>query len=251
MLGFIKNLFSGKTEQPKVIAPIEESKPIAAIPVPVIPTHIKEETVVSSLSFLTPDKLKLILHNNPAYKEWYDLLLKYLPEYDITTIERASHFFANTAHESADYKVLEENLNYDKPRLLALFPKYFNSSNVDQYAYRKIAIGSRIYANRMGNGPEDSKDGWTFRGKGLIQITGKKAHLAVSKYVNKSIDETCKYLLTKEGGLIGSLYFWKLNNINQIADTKDIAKVRKAINGGLIGIADVTARYNTIKKILS
>lgn len=238
MLNFIKNIFTGnKSESPQASAPI----PTIATPV------VQQE---KTLIFLTPEKLKTIIHNNVDYQEWYKLLLEYLPQFEIDTIERVSHFLANCAHESSDFKILQENLNYSKDRLLAVFPKYFNNSNSDKYANKPIAIASRIYANRMGNGAEESKEGWRFRGRGLIQLTGKNAYNSFSKYIGKPLEDTCNYLLTKEGALLGSLFFWKTTNINKIADTTDVQKVRRAVNGGLIGISDVTARYNTIKKIL-
>jgi putative chitinase len=247
MFNFLKNLIGGSKEAPEpnitpepiiepVIEPVIEKKPI--------------EVKKKEPKILTAEKLKTIINNNPEYMEWFILLDKFLPKYEINTPKRIAAFLANVTHESADFKYLEENLNYSKQRLLAVFPKYFNASNVDKYARKKIAIASRIYANRMGNGPESSKDGWTYRGKGLIQITGKNNTTSVSRHVNKSIEETCQYLLTKEGALIGSLYFWKKNNINLIADTGDITRVRKAVNGGTIGLTDTTARYNNILKIL-
>lgn len=244
MLNFIKNIFGGKNSESPKPAPVV-SQPVAPPPV-----NVSVTPPIKTLPFLTPEKLKTILHNNSDYQEWYKLLIEFLPQYEINTIERVSEFLANSAHESGDFKILQENLNYSKDRLLIVFPKYFNASNVEKYANKPIAIASKIYANRMGNGTEESTEGWRFRGRGLIQLTGKLAYVALSKYIGKTIDEICDYLTTKEGALLGSLFYWKTNNINKIADTKDVAKVRKAVNGGLIGLSDVTARYNTIKKIL-
>ncbi len=264
MLDFLHKVF-GVTIKPKEVV-VPPSKPLVPItPVPSIPPvmqkpieepePIKEEVIIekpkNELDFLTEEKLKQIIHNNPNYQEWYNLLIKFLPKYQVNTPKRVAAFLANVAHETGDFKILQENLNYSRQRLLTVFPKYFNTSNVDKYARKSIAIASRVYANRMGNGPEETKDGWTYRGKGLIQITGKKNTLDVSKHVNKSLEETCKYLLTKEGALVGSLYFWQKNKINAIADTGDISRVRKAVNGGSIGLADTSSRYRYIIKLLS
>lgn len=255
MLTFIKNLFGAKPVQ---VVP-EPDKPVQVVPEPVKPVEVVPEPVKAvvytnspnDLSFLTEEKFKKIIHNNPEYLEWYNLLIKYLPKYNITTPKRVAAFLANVAHESGDFKILEENFNYSKQRLLTIFPKYFNQTNVSKYAGNKIAIASRVYANRMGNGSEESKDGWTYRGKGLIQITGKKNTLDVSKHLNKTLEETNKFLLTKEGALVGSLFYWQKNNINKIADTGDITKVRKTVNGGTIGLSDTASRYNIIMKLFS
>ena len=235
MLNFIKKIFT-----PKAIVPVKPPKAI----VPVKPQPVK------NIPFLTPEILKQVLQNNPNYPEWFDLLQKFLPQYDVNTPFRVAAFLANTAHETGNYTILEENLNYSKDRLLKIFKKYFNEANVDKYANKKILIVSRVYANRMGNGSEESQEGYIYRGKGLIQITGKDNTTALSKAINKSLSETSKYLLTKEGALVGSLYYWKTNNINRLADLNDIAKVRKAVNGGAIGIEDTTLRYNKALKLL-
>ena len=248
MLKFIKNIFSPKPAELPKPAVAEVPKPVE-VPTPIIiaPTRTP---LVQNIPFLTPEILKQILQNNPNYHEWFDLLQRFLPLYDVNTPFRVAAFLANTAHETGNYTILEENLNYSRSRLLTIFKKYFNEANVDKYANKKILIGSRVYANRMGNGSEESQEGYIYRGKGLIQITGKTNTAALSKAINKSLSETCKYLLTKEGALVGSLYYWKTNNINRLADLNDIGKVRKAVNGGTIGIEDTTLRYNKALKLL-
>lgn len=244
MFNIIKNLFINKEKEsvpvvttPKKVGDVFE---VAKKPVIIEPNNEK------GISFLTPEILKQVLQNNPDYKEWFDLLQKFLPEYEVNTPLRVAAFLANTAHESGNFTILEENLNYRRDRLLALFKKYFNTENVDKYVGKKILIASRIYASRMGNGPEASQEGWIYRGKGLIQITGKYNTTELSKHLNKTLSETCKYLLTKEGALVGSLFYWQKNNLNQVSDTGDITKVRKIVNGGTFGLQDVILRYNKV-----
>lgn len=256
MFNFFKNLFGKKTTpnkpEPQPIVPknhVVPTTPVVEIKKEPKPPVVEEPK--SKISFLTPDKLKQIINNNPNYLEWYKLLEEFLPKYEVNTIERVAAFLANTTHETKDFKYIVENLNYSRHRLLAVFPKYFNESNVDKYVRNKVAIASRVYANRMGNGPEDSKDGWKYRGKGLIQITGRNNTLSVARHLKKTLEETCKYLLTKEGALVGSLYYWKKNKLNEMSDTGDIARVRKTVNGGTIGMADTITRYNSILKILN
>jgi putative chitinase len=248
MLNFIKNIFTPKAIVAVKPLPVEAPKPLP-IEAPKAIVPIKPPQVLN-IPFLTPEILKQVLQNNPNYLEWFNLLQKFLPLYEVNTPFRVAAFLANTAHETGNYILLSENLNYSKDRLLKLFKKYFNEGNVDKYANKKILIGSRVYANRMGNGDEESQDGYIYRGKGLIQITGKDNTTALSKSINKSLSETCKYLLTKEGALVGSLFYWKTNNINRLADLNDIAKVRKAVNGGTIGLDDTTLRYNKALKLL-
>ena len=249
MFDFVKNLIRkapapAVTPLPKPIEPVV-SVPSKPIEVPVVTNPSKE-----SINFLSLAKVQKILRFSKDYSTWYDLFRKYFPLYDINTIVRASAFLANAAHESEEFKIFEENLHYKRESLLKLFPKYFSQSNVDNYVGNVVAIASRIYANRMGNGNEASKDGWTYRGRGVIQITGKNNITDLSKHLNKSIEETCTYLSSKEGALEGSLFYWHKNNLNEVADKGSIVQVRKEINGGVIGLSDVIAKYNTYLNIL-
>jgi len=120
------------------------------------------------------EHVETILHRDDAH-EWYDAMVEMLPKYQIDTPKRVAGFIAQTAHESASYKTITENLNYSAKALNAIFGKYFNRAGVDAQKYhrqpRKIA--NRIYANRMDNGNTESGDGWTFRGGGILQLTGR------------------------------------------------------------------------------
>lgn len=252
MFDFIKNLIKKAPApavtplpehiEPQIVEPIVSEK---AVEVPVVANPPKE-----SIDFLSVSKIQKILRFSKDYSTWYDLFQKYFPLYDINTIVRASAFLSNAAHESGEFKIFEENLHYRRESLLKVFPKYFSESNVDNYVGNYVAIASRVYANRMGNGNEASKDGWTYRGRGVIQITGKNNVTDLSKHLNKSIEDTCTYLLSKEGALEGSLFYWQKNNLNKIADKGSIVQVRRAVNGGVIGLSDVIAKYNTYLNIL-
>ena len=254
MFDFIKNLIKKAPApaasplpehiEPQIIEPIV-SVPPKPIEVPVATNPSKE-----SIDFLSVSKIQKILKFSKEYSTWYDLFQKYFPLYDINTIVRASAFLANVAHESGEFKIFEENLHYSRESLLRVFPKYFNEKNVDRYANNPEAIASRVYANRMGNGDEASQDGWKFKGRCLIQITGKNNYLEISKELNKTLPETISYFTTKEGCLVGSLIWWSKNNINKIADKGSIVQVRRAVNGGVIGLSDVIAKYNTYINIL-
>lgn len=169
---------------------------------------------------------------------------------DINTNDRICFFLAQTAHESSYFKALIENLNYSKEGLLKTFPKYFTSSTASSYARKPEKIANRVYANRMGNGPESSGDGWKFRGKGLIQLTGKNNHVGFAKDMNMSLDEAVAYLQTKEGAAMGAAWFWEVNNLNRFCDKVDMAGLTKAINGGSNGLSDRVKIFNLAKKVL-
>jgi len=245
---FLKNMF---TSSKKVTSPtitlkdieVPEVKPIEMEP-PV--PEIKSNT----MDFLTASKVRSIL-KNVNYLEWHELLIEFLPKYEVNTINRVSEFLAQTTHESINYTALEENLNYSASRLVLVFPKYFNEKNVIKYARNKKLIGNRVYANRMGNGKEESGDGFKFRGRGLIQLTGKNNYLNFGKSINKTLEETVTYLTTKEGALVSALWFWKKNNLNAIADSGNHQLLCKKINGGTNGLSDRINRYNKFKEILS
>jgi len=158
-------------------------------------------------------------------------------KYNVNTELRIAHFMAQIEHES-NLKPISENLNYSKEGLLKVFPKYFIKDNVDQFARKPEKIANRVYANRMGNKDEKSGDGWKFRGRGFIQLTGFNNYYALSNAVNIDYVNNPDLLLTEADALIAALWFWSNNNLNHLADLDDIVLITKKINGGLNGIDD-------------
>ena len=118
------------------------------------------------------------------------------------------------------------------------------------YEHKPEKIANRVYANRMGNGPETSGDGFKYCGRGLIQLTGKSNYVAFGKSVGKTADEVIEYMKTSAGALESALWFWKQNNLNNYADASDMKSITKRINGGYNGLEDRIARYNKIIQIL-
>lgn len=175
-------------------------------------------------------------------------LVKFLPVSGIDSVEKLSAFLAQCGHESACFTIFSENLNYSRESLLKVFPKYFNSINVDKYARKPILIANKVYANRMGNGDEASGDGWKYRGRGCIQITGKNNYDTFKKDTNKENFEV-DYLLSVDGAIESAVWFWKKNNCNNFSN--DMIKLTKIINGGTIGLEDRINLNNKIKSILS
>jgi len=126
------------------------------------------------MEFLTEDVVRQLLPKVKNLQEWYEELLGVLPQYEIDTPNRVAAFVAQCGHESAGFTILQENLNYSADGLRKIFGKYFPTTELaKQYARKPEMIANRVYGNRMGNGDEDSGDGYMYRGRGIVQITGK------------------------------------------------------------------------------
>jgi putative chitinase len=200
------------------------------------------------MSVLTLGQLKQMLPKNPYVADWHEALSQLLPDYDINTPQRIAAFVAQCAHESGNFMVLKENLNYRAATLRKIFPKYFpNDAIANDYATRlnkQAAIANRAYANRMGNGDESSGDGWRFCGRGLIQLTGRNNYQAFADSLEMNINDVPEYLGTFEGAAQSACWFWETNNLNRFADKGDIKGLTRAINGGFIGLEDRVKHYN-------
>jgi putative chitinase len=187
----------------------------------------------------TEEKLQKCLPRNKHIHDLFDSLEKVLPKYEITTVDRVAAFLAQCGHESADFTVLEENLNYGAKGLLGLFKKYFpNEDLAKQYERKPEKIANRIYANRMGNGDEASGDGYAHRGRGAIQLTGKLNYQAFGNSIGLSLEDAITYCGTMDGAIESACWFWQKNKLNAIADKKDVLAMTKKINGGTIGLED-------------
>jgi putative chitinase len=200
------------------------------------------------MSVLTLGQLKQMLPKNPYVADWHEALSQLLPDYDINTPQRIAAFVAQCAHESGNFMVLKENLNYRAATLRKIFPKYFPTDAIaNDYATRlnkQMHIASRAYANRMGNGDEASLEGWKFCGRGLIQLTGKNNYQAFADSLEMNIDDVPEYLGTFEGAAQSACWFWETNNLNKWADAGDIKELTRRINGGYIGLEDRIKHYN-------
>ena len=158
------------------------------------------------------------------------------------TPARAAHFFAQTSHETGGFKLFAENLNYSAQGLQGTFGKYFPGTLQESYARQPEKIASRVYADRMGNGNEASKDGWKFRGRGALQLTGKSNYEAFAKYLGKPEIMTNPDLVATTYAFESAMFFFDKNNLWSICDkgvTNDtILALTKRINGGTNGLAD-------------
>jgi putative chitinase len=197
-------------------------------------------------------KFKECVGGNPPYAEqWYDALCQILPDYEIDTPQRMAAFLAQTAHESGGYRAIKENLNYRAASLMKVWPRHFPTMEIaTAYAGKQEKIANRAYGNRMGNGPEESGDGWKYAGKGLIQLTGKDNYTRYAQSLEISVEEASEHLTTFEGCVQSAAWFWEANNLNQWADKGDILTLTKRINGGTIGLEDRIKHYNHAVHVL-
>jgi putative chitinase len=162
--------------------------------------------------------------------------------YKLTPVQ-AAHFFAQTAHESGNFKAFSENLNYSAEGLLRIFPKYFDQATANKYARQPERIANRVYASRMGNGDEASGDGWRYKGRGALQLTGKSNYKDFADWLGKTIDPSA---VADEYAFESAKYFFDKNKLWGICDQgitdATILALTKRINGGTHGLDDRKAK---------
>lgn len=174
-----------------------------------------------------------------------------IEKYAINTPLRLAHFLAQCAAESGNFTIVRENLNYSTSGLLNTFKKYFKTTaEAANYARQPERIANKVYANRMGNGNEQSGDGWKFRGRGYIQLTGYNNYKAFGKVVGEDLITNPDLVATKYS-LEAAGWFWQKNDINKYADMNDIEAVTKKVNGGLSRIDERKAFYQKYKTLIS
>jgi len=187
-----------------------------------------------------------------------DNIDKYLPwlnmtmlKYDINTPVRQAMFLSQIAHESGNFCHVSENLNYSVNGLRSVFGKYFPNDNLAaEYARKPEKIANRVYANRMGNAEESSGDGWKYRGRGLIQLTGKNNYTAFSLAADNNALLEPELVSEPELAVQSAGWFWDTNGLNALADTGDVRVVTKRINGGYNGLTDRSAKFGKLMIIL-
>ena len=175
-------------------------------------------------------------------------------EFGITTNLRLAHFLAQCALESMGFTATVENLNYRAARLMEVFPKYFRGVDTAAYANNPQKIGNRVYANRMGNGDEASGDGFKFRGRGYIQLTGKNNYTSFSKFVGEDCVANPD-LVAMKYPLASAAFYFNSNNIWSICDQgasdATVTKVTKAVNGGTHGLSERLQNFKRFMQALS
>ena len=206
---------------------------------------------------ITLEQFSAIIPKNKDPKSWYDAAVPLFEKYEINTTLRIAGFMAQCGHESADFTLLEENLNYSEKALNSVFGRYFGKGkrNAAEYARKPEKIANYVYMDefrskggQMGNVKEG--DGWRFRGRGIKQLTGRNNYTAFGKSVGMTAEEAAEYVATPKGALESACWFWATNKLEKWADADDNVGLTKKINGGTIGLEDRNKRYAAAKAIL-
>jgi len=184
-----------------------------------------------------------------------DSVIAQIPEtaskFKIDTALKLAHFLAQCGHESGGFKVVNENLNYSADGLKKIFPKYFPGNLSESYARNPEKIASKVYGGRMGNGGEDTKEGFKFRGRGYIQLTGKDNYTAFGKAINEDVISNPDLVATKYP-LLSAAWFFSKNCIHKCVDASDacVTSVTKCVNGGTIGLPDRLKHFKEYYNLL-
>jgi putative chitinase len=186
-----------------------------------------------------------------------DAVIAQIPDtaakFNITNPLRLAHFLAQCGHESGGFRAVSENLNYSAKGLVGTFPKYFNATTAAQYERKPEMIASRVYGSRMGNGDEASKEGFKFRGRGYIQLTGKSNYTNFAKFIGEDTVANPDLVATKYP-LASAAFFFDSNKLWSIcdrgADDATVTSVTKRVNGGTIGLADRIKHFKEYYELL-
>jgi len=188
-----------------------------------------------------------------------DSVIVQIPEtaekFGLNTPLRLAHFLAQCGHESGGFRVVNENLNYSAKGLMGIFKKYFPTQSLaEQYQRKPEAIASKVYGGRMGNGPESTKEGFKFRGRGYIQLTGKDNYTAFGKAINEDLTANPDKVATHYP-LLSAAWFFTKNGLHRIADQGAtdavVTQVTKRVNGGTIGLADRIKHFKEYYHLLA
>ena len=165
---------------------------------------------------------------------------------------RAAHFFAQTAHESGNFTAFSENLNYGAKGLRGIFGKYFPTDAMAKaYERQPQKIANRVYGGRMGNGTEETGDGWLYHGRGLIQLTGKDNYMLASDALREDFIHSPDLILSPRWAAMTAGWYWNKRNLNKEADAKDFIGMTKKINGGVIGLDDRIAHIQHAQEAMT
>lgn len=207
---------------------------------------------------LTLKQFSDIVPTNKAPKPWFDASQELFKKYQINTVNRIAGFMAQCAHESNDFRNLEENLNYSVDALNRVFPRYFGPGkrNAAEYARNPEKLANYVYMDEFRSksgalGNTQPGDGWRFRGRGIKQLTGRNNYAAFGKTVGMTAEQAADYVATPKGAFESACWFWYRRKLNAVADADDIVRMTKIINGGDIGLTDRKNRYVKAKAILS
>jgi putative chitinase len=207
---------------------------------------------------LIPDQLAAIMPACPDAEAWTPALNSAMQRFEIATAERMAAFLAQLAHESGQMKRLAENLNYSAQRLMQVWPARFPTlDKALQYERNPQKLANYVYAKRLGNGDEASGDGWNYRGRGLVQLTGRGNYRAAALGIGMPLEEQPELLEQPAAAALSAAWFWKSHGLNELADdqnndddTEDFKTITKRINGGTLGMKERMAFWEKAKGVL-
>lgn len=221
---------------------------------------IAGQKTLERMNVIEPIEMKTVQGLNLSALKGHipDSVLVQIPDtaarFNITSNLRLAHFLAQCGHESAGFKAVSENLNYSADGLKKIFPKYFPGSLNESYAKKPEKIGARVYGGRMGNGDETTGDGYKFRGRGYIQLTGKSNYTKFGKFIGEDLISNPDLVATKYP-LASAAFFFDSNGLWTICDrgaTDDVVtSVTKRVNGGTIGLADRIKHFKEYYNLLT
>jgi len=184
-------------------------------------------------------------------EKWYKPLMDTFIKYNISTTQRQACFIGQCQHESENFTKLEEGLNYSASRLMAVWPSRFPSLDVaNQYANNPQKLANKVYGGRMGNGNEESGEGYAYRGRGLIQMTGKETYANCGSGLGMDLVGDPDRLLDPQYAALSAGWVWNKKGLNDLADTQDYETMTKRINGGTLGLDDRKAKIAKAREIL-
>jgi len=184
-------------------------------------------------------------------QKWLEPLNAAFAKYDISTPARQASFIGQCSHESGNFRILEENLHYSATALMRVWPSRFPNLEVaNQFAGNAEKIANKVYAGRMGNGDEESGDGWKYHGRGLIQLTGKDNYANCGSSLSVDLLGNPDMLLDPKYAALSAGWFWGKKGLNSLADSQDYDTMTKRINGGIIGLSDRKEKITKALQVL-
>jgi putative chitinase len=210
------------------------------------------------MSNITKEQLTRIMPNCPNAELWTKPLNDAMERFEIDNSQRQAAFLAQVAHESNELRHLVENLNYAAERLLLVWPKRFSTlEKAKQYERNPEKLANYVYANRLGNGDEASGDGWRYRGRGLIQITGRGNYRTTGQGLALPLEQEPERLEEPDIAALSAAHFWKSRGLNELADDRnddnddeDFVRISVAINGGTVGLEKRKQLWDVAKNVL-
>lgn len=208
---------------------------------------------------LTEAQLQACMPRCPSVPVWVAVLNEAMNRFDINSGDRVAAFLAQVAHESGDCRRLEESLNYSAKRLVVVWPRRFKTlAAAEPYAGQPERLANLVYANRLGNGDIVSGDGWRFRGRGLVSLTGRGNYRAAGVALGLGFEERPDLLIAPLPAALAAAQFWSSRGLNELADNRidddddeDFVRISVIINGGRVGLADRRERWARAKVALA